>query len=189
MSLSQGSGPQLSGFWMLTGGARSGKSACAELLAARSAHPVVFVATAEAFDDEMAKRIQQHRLDRPAHWVTVEEPLDLHSAVSATHPDACLVIDCITVWVNNLLFHRGLDAGPAIEAAAVELSQLLVGRAGPTIVVTNEVGLGLVPETPLGRLYRDTLGRVNATLARAANHVLLMSAGRAVALHPVEDLF
>jgi adenosylcobinamide kinase / adenosylcobinamide-phosphate guanylyltransferase len=154
-----------------------------------SGQPVVFVATAEAFDTEMAERIKQHRLDRPAHWATVEEPIELVAAVSAVPSDVCVVIDCITVWVNNFFHHRGLDSGPAMEAAASELSEHLAGRVGQTIVVTNEVGLGLVPETPLGRLYRDTLGRVNATIAASASRVFLMSAGRAVELRPIDDLF
>lgn len=173
------------GCWMLTGGARSGKSALAETLAHRHNGPVVFVATAEPFDDDMAERIRRHREQRPTSWQTVEAPLELTAAVAAVPDSACLVIDCLTVWVGNMFHHRPDDVVELVDAGATELTRLIARRGGPTVVVTNEVGLGLVPDTPLGRRYRDTLGRVNTTLAAGADRVLLLSAGRAIELREV----
>jgi precorrin-3B C17-methyltransferase len=178
----------LGGCWLLTGGARAGKSAFAERLAGRSTAPVVIVATAEPLDDDMAARIARHRADRPTHWTTVEEPVALADAVDRLTDDCCLVIDCVTVWVGNLFHHDGADAGERIEAAAQRLARAIAQRRGPSIVVTNEVGFGLVPDTLLGRRYRDTLGRVNATLAAVSDRVVLLSAGRAIELQALEDL-
>ncbi|MCX7619283.1 MAG: precorrin-3B C(17)-methyltransferase [Acidimicrobiales bacterium] len=175
------------GFWLLTGGARSGKSAAAEQLAARSGRPVYVIATAEPVDDDLMARIACHRAARPQSWVTIEAPLDLVGAVAQVPGDACLVLDCVTVWLGNLFHHRGEDAQGA-DDAAVALASALAARSGPSFVVTNEVGLGIVPDTALGRRYRDTLGRVNATLAQAAARVLFLSAGRAVELGAITEL-
>lgn len=186
---SHGTAPaSLQGRWLLTGGARSGKSAYAERLVARSTAPVVVIATAEAFDDDMAARIARHRAERPAQWRTIEEPRDLVGALASVPGDACVLLDCITVWVGNRFHHDGVEAGARIEAAAVELAQAIAARRGPSVVVTNDVGLGLVPDTALGRRYRDTLGRVNATLAAAADRVLFLSAGRAVDLTALDRI-
>lgn len=174
------------GVWLLTGGARAGKSAHAERLAARTGLPVTVVATAEPLDQEMAARIEEHRSRRPPGWVTVEAPVELAAAVGAVSSDACVVVDCVTVWVGNL-FHRGIPEGE-IEVAAGALAEVLRRRRGPALVVTNEVGLGLVPETALGRRYRDVLGRVNATLAGVADRVVLMCAGRGVELSPLDPV-
>jgi adenosyl cobinamide kinase/adenosyl cobinamide phosphate guanylyltransferase len=159
----------------LLGGARSGKSALALRLAARH-DEVVFVATGEARDDEMTARIERHRAERPAHWRTVEEPLRLRAAIEAAPPDACLVVDCLSLWVANLL-----EAGEPVDDGVAGVA---TSRPGPTIAVSNEVGMGLVPTTPLGREYRDVLGRVNATWAAAADRAYLVVAGRAL---PLED--
>lgn len=159
---------------LLIGGARSGKSALAVEIARRHDGDVVFVATAEPFDDDMAARIAQHRLDRP-EWPTVEAPRELAVAVAAADVDALLIIDCVTVWVGNEL-HHGAPMDPAPLVAA------LTSRRGPSVVVTNEVGLGVHPETELGRRYRDELGRVNQALADASTTTLLMVAGRALRL-------
>jgi precorrin-3B C17-methyltransferase len=174
------------GVWLLTGGARAGKSAYAERLAARTGLPVTVVATAEALDEEMAARIEAHRSRRPAGWATIEEPVELAAAVRTVAPGSCVVVDCVTVWVGNL-FHRGVPDGE-IEAAAAALAEVLRRRVGPSVVVTNEVGFGLVPETALGRRYRDVLGRVNATLAGLADRVVLMCAGRGVELAALEPV-
>ena len=154
----------------LLGGARSGKSSLAVRLAAETGAPVVFVATGEARDAEMAERIAHHRAERPAGWETVEEPLELHAAIESAPPDACVVVDCLSLWVANVL-EQGADPEPRVPL-----------RRGPTIVVSNEVGLGVVPATPLGRTYRDVLGRVNAAWAAAANEAYFVVAGKALRL-------
>lgn len=163
---------------MLIGGARSGKSRIAVQLARRH-EPVVFVATGEACDAEMADRIAMHRAERPSSWQTIEEPVRLGDALAAAPADACLVIDCLSLWVANLIEQR---PGADIEREASAVAALTGARSGPTIAVTNEVGLGIVPATPLGREYRDVLGRVNAIWARAAADAYLVVAGRILRL-------
>ena len=166
---------------LLTGGARSGKSALAVEVALRQPAPVVFVATAEAGDDEMAARIAAHRRERPAAWTTVEEPLALGPAVGAADAGACVVVDCLALWTANVLAARGGEAAVAEAHVAAEVA---AGRPGPTIAVTNEVGMGVVPATPLGREFRDVLGAVNAIWSRAAAEAFLVVAGRRLALAP-----
>jgi adenosyl cobinamide kinase/adenosyl cobinamide phosphate guanylyltransferase len=159
---------------LLLGGARSGKSRLAVRLAAESGRPVVFVATGEAGDDEMADRIARHRDERPVEWTTVEEPIDLAGAIAAAPEGATLVVDCLSLWVANVFETRD------VEREAREAAALAVART--TIAVTNEVGLGVVPATPLGRAYRDVLGRVNAIWAEAADEAYLVVAGRVLRL-------
>jgi adenosylcobinamide kinase / adenosylcobinamide-phosphate guanylyltransferase len=171
---------------LLIGGARSGKSALALRLASEQESPVVFVATAEAGDAEMAERIAQHRRERPASWQTIEEPLRLCETIAAASKEGCLVVDCLTLWAANAL--ERLGAAEA-EAHAVAAAGAASARGGVTIAVTNEVGLGLVPDNPLGRIYRDLLGRVNAIWADAADDVLLVVAGRMLALGKTDSLF
>jgi adenosylcobinamide kinase / adenosylcobinamide-phosphate guanylyltransferase len=168
------------GLTFFVGGARSGKSTLAVRAAAEWGGPVVVVATAEARDEEMAARIAQHRAERPQEWTTIEEPLDLVAALERAPADACVVLDCLTLWTAN-----ALEAGwndEAIESAAGEVAALAGRRAAPTVVVSNEVGMGLVPDTPLGRRYRDVLGRVNAIFAGAAERACLVVAGRTLEL-------
>jgi adenosyl cobinamide kinase/adenosyl cobinamide phosphate guanylyltransferase len=160
---------------LLLGGARSGKSALAVRMATEAGRPVVFVATGEAGDAEMAERIRLHRESRPADWTTVEEPLELRRALDDAG-DALVVVDCLTLWVANAL-EDGWSAARIEEHAAGAAS-----RAGDTIAVSNEVGLGVVPPTPLGRTYRDVLGRVNAIWAAAADEALFVVAGRTLEL-------
>jgi adenosylcobinamide kinase / adenosylcobinamide-phosphate guanylyltransferase len=154
---------------LLIGGARSGKSSLALRLAEGE---VVFIATGEAGDAEMAERIDAHRAERPPSWRTVEAPIDLTGALRDAPPDACVIVDCLTLWVANTM-----DEARAREAAA-----LAVARPGQTIAVTNEVGLGIVPANELARSYRDLLGRVNTIWAEAADRVLLVVAGRTLEL-------
>lgn len=161
---------------LLIGGARSGKSSLAVERAARADQPVVFVATGEAGDEEMAARIDQHRRERPAHWSTVEEPVELGRAVAAAPGTDVLVVDCLSLWVANVL-----ERGTA-EDAAGEAARLAAARPGLTIAVTNEVGLGIVPDNELARHYRDVLGRVNAIWAAAADEAYFVVAGRALRL-------
>jgi adenosylcobinamide kinase/adenosylcobinamide-phosphate guanylyltransferase len=160
---------------LLIGGVRSGKSSLAVEIGCRHDGDVVFIATAEPFDDDLRERIAQHRQDRP-HWPTTEAFLDLGASIADAPDDALLIVDCITVWVGNELHHRG-----GVEATDVLVA--LAGRNGPSVVITNEVGLGVHPETELGRRYRDDLGRVNQALAALATTTLLMVAGKAMRLN------
>ncbi len=170
---------------LVLGGARSGKSAYAEGRATALAGPhgrVLYVATAEALDDEMARRIAHHRASRPASWRTVEEPRDPAAAMRAAAPDTRVVLlDCITLWLSNLLSAlQAQDDGTPEEAVDAGVTGLLAAYQAGTadlVLVSNEVGLGIVPAYPLGRLYRDLLGRVNIRLAAAADEVVLMVAG------------
>ncbi len=168
------------GLVFLVGGARSGKTALALGLAARSGGPVVVVATAEVRDEEMAARIERHRAERPRDWSTLEVPLDVTRALAGAPEEACVVVDCLTLWTSNALEAGWSDE--AVERAAGELAALAAARSAPTLVVSNEVGLGIVPDTPLGRRYRDVHGRVNAVVAAAAERALLVVAGRTLEL-------
>lgn len=162
---------------LLLGGARSGKSTLAVQMAERQQQPVVFIATAEAFDDDMAARIRRHRDERPAHWTTIECPVALAEAVDAAPADSFVVVDCLTVWMANLMVH----SADHTDAAAVLLAAL-ARRTAPAVVVSNEVGMGIVPEHPMGREYRDDLGRLNQQVAALAHTTLLLVAGRATRL-------
>jgi adenosylcobinamide kinase/adenosylcobinamide-phosphate guanylyltransferase len=164
---------------LLIGGARAGKSRLAVQLAAAQPAPVVFLATGEPGDDEMRVRIADHRRERPAHWQTIEEPLELGQALAAADPDSCLVVDCLTLWVANALAALG---PAAVEREAANAATAAAARPGATIAVSNEVGLGIVPDNALARTYRDVLGRVNAAWADAADRSFLVVAGQTVAL-------
>lgn len=165
---------------LLIGGARSGKSALAVEMGARAAasgREVVFVATATAVDDDMAARIDHHRAERPP-WPTIEEPHDLGAAIAATPRRAFVIVDCLTVWVANLLWRGDDDA--SVERAAAAAARPSPDR--DIVAVTNEVGLGVHPGNELGRRYRDLLGRVNHAWAAASDRTLLLVAGRALPL-------
>jgi adenosylcobinamide kinase/adenosylcobinamide-phosphate guanylyltransferase/adenosylcobyric acid synthase len=172
---------------LLIGGVRSGKSRLAVELAGASGRPVVFVATAERGDVDMADRIDRHRAERPPEWTTVEEPIDLAGVLVRAATDAFVVVDCLTLWVANLVFADRSD--DEILATAGALASALAARHAPSVVVTNEVGLGIHPDTDLGRRYRDLLGGVNRAVAAEAWRSLLVVAGRAIRLdHPHELL-
>jgi adenosyl cobinamide kinase/adenosyl cobinamide phosphate guanylyltransferase len=177
-------------FVLLLGGARSGKSALAVRIASRSAAPVAMIATAEAGDPEMADRIARHRAQRPQSWTTVEEPTALVEAVGSAPVGQFLIVDCLTLWVSNRMA-RGDDDG-SISGSARAAAEVLAGRRPGAVVVSNEVGLGIVPENALARRFRDTLGVVNTTFAAAADRSLLLAAGRILELRPearlLEDL-
>lgn len=171
---------------LLLGGARSGKSTLAVQMAERHQAPVTFVATAEPFDDDLRDRVARHRLERPAHWATVECPVLLHDAIRDVPADHFLIVDCLTVWLGNLFAH--LPDQAARNAAVATCCEALRTREGDTVVVSNEVGMGVHPETVMGREYRDELGRLNQSVAALADTTLLLVAGRAVRLHDPWEL-
>lgn len=166
---------------LVLGGARSGKSRHAEALARATGLPRLYVATAEPFDDEMRERIDRHRADRAGDgWQTVEAPLDLAEALRAARATGGVtLVDCATLWLSNLLL-----AERDVAAAQAELLATLAVSGGPVVIVSNEVGFGIVPETPLGRRFRDAQGRLNAALAAAADRVTLVVAGLPLDLKP-----
>ncbi len=167
---------------LILGGARSGKSRHAEQLAARHTH-ALYVATAEAWDEEMAERIANHKAQRPAHWRTLEAAHSVGAAITAHNQAADVVLlDCLTLLANNVIIALPDGAGEAAATAALmaEVDGLLAAYAASSaewIIVSNEVGLGIVPAYPLGRIYRDALGRANQRLAAAADCVIFMVAG------------
>lgn len=169
---------------LLTGGARSGKSSIAVRRAQRSDRPVLFVATGQARDEEMADRIARHQQERPEGWTTVEAPLELVAAVTPLPGGSTVVVDCLSLWVSNLM-ERGDDERTVVEQADA-LAAWATAYPGEVIVVTNEVGLGIVPMHPVSRDYRDRLGRVNATVSARADLAQLVVAGRTLTLDPVE---
>jgi adenosylcobinamide kinase / adenosylcobinamide-phosphate guanylyltransferase len=166
---------------LVLGGVRSGKSRYAQQLAEQSRH-VMFVATAKITDEEMRAKIQRHREDRPKDWLTVEEPLEL-AKVLAEHELNCevIVVDCLTIFAANLLEATGEDSD-ALEQRIEALCAALQTVQCNVVIVSNEVGSGVVPAYPLGRRYRDLLGEINQRIARVADDVVLMVAGLPLAL-------
>ena len=156
---------------LVLGGARSGKSRHAEALVEGAGGAPVYVATAEPLDEEMRLRIAEHRTRRGPRWTTIEEPLALASVLRdfARRP---VLVDCLTLWLSNVL-HAGRDAASEIDALVAALASL----AGPVVLVSNEVGLGIVPENKLARLFRDHAGRLNREVAAVAQHVVFLAAG------------
>ena len=172
----------------LVGGARSGKSSLAVRMAKDHAGSVAFVATCPRIDgdDDLDRRIERHRAERPG-WPTIEELHDLEGVIAGLGDDTFVIVDCVTLWVFNLM-HRGDDAD-AIVAAASSFGRAAAARPNPIVVISNEVGLGVHPETEEGRIYRDILGSVNRAVAEHSNRALLLVAGLAVPLRdPAEFL-
>jgi adenosylcobinamide kinase/adenosylcobinamide-phosphate guanylyltransferase len=167
---------------MLLGGARSGKSALAVRLMRAAPGDVAMIVTAEGGDDEMVERIRQHRSTRPSEWLVVEEPTELLAAGKDVDDEAGLIIDCLTLWVSNLM-GVGLDQREILERAR-HVSEWARGRAGQTLVVSNEVGSGIVPDNALARRYRDLLGSVNSLFAGASHAVFMTVAGGVVRVEP-----
>jgi adenosylcobinamide kinase / adenosylcobinamide-phosphate guanylyltransferase len=191
---------------LILGGARSGKSTFAEQLATNSQRSVAFIATAAGSDDEMRERIARHRAARPAGWQTLEETLDLAGAIRRASQQAdVLLLDCLTLWLSNILLQEmaAHDEGEAEMASRPEsllvseramkdlndcLDEIqLLGAEKTVIMVSNEVGLGIVPSYALGRLYRDMLGYVNQRVAQVADCVYLMVAGIAVDIKRLQE--
>ena len=157
---------------LVLGGARSGKSAFAESLA-REQGRGIYVATAERVDEEMARRIEAHRARRGEDWHTVEAPLELAEAIRReSSPHACLLVDCLSVWLGNLLHH-----GRCVDSACTALLDSLRDAAGPVVLVANEVGLGIVPDNATARVFRDHAGRLNQSVATLAERVYFVAAG------------
>lgn len=161
---------------LVLGGARSGKSRYAERLVTGLPAPWLYVATAEALDDEMAERIAHHRARRDEGWTTVDAPRDLASALRSA-PASAILIDCLTLWLTNVMLGGG-DVAREQEALLDALAQADV----PVVAVSNEVGLGIVPENALARAFRDAQGRLNAAVAERADRVVFMAAGLALTL-------
>ena len=158
---------------LVLGGARSGKSMFAEQIVRDSGLEAIYVATATAGDDEMRDRIAHHRAQRGDTWRTIEEPLDLPAVLAReAHPGRILLVDCLTLWLSNLM-HAGAD----IAAASQRLCEKLQRPHCPIVLVSNEVGLGLVPETSLGRQFRDEQGRLNQRVAACVDEVAFILAG------------
>jgi adenosylcobinamide kinase/adenosylcobinamide-phosphate guanylyltransferase len=165
---------------LVTGGARSGKSRFAELLAADSGLEKVYVATGAAHDGEMAERIALHRDRRGNCWRTVEEPLDLCGALRRDcAEDRVVLVDCLTLWLSNLMFSE-----KDIAAESARLCAVLSTLSGPCIFVSNEVGMGIVPENSLSRAFRDAQGRLNQDMAQVCGKVVFVAAGLPILLKP-----
>jgi len=169
------------GMTLILGGARSGKSSFAENIARETGNAVLFIATATAGDNEMAERIRQHQASRPAGWQTLEIPYNLGNYL-ASPVAPVVIVDCITLLVSNMLMSlpENTPEEVVLDKICTEINELIAAQGrlgGQWLIVSNEVGLGLVPPCPLGRVYRDALGWTNQALARAANRVILMVAG------------
>ena len=179
------------GITFVTGGARSGKSAYAVELAKRSSGPVVYLATAEPIDDEMRARIAKHQAERPAEWRTIEEPLELARRFEEeVELGSTVIVDCMTVWLGNVLEHHApkatVQAANAYALGEVErLGSVAADRGLALIVISNEVGSGIVPADALTRGYRDLLGEVNQRLAAMAGSVVLLVSGIPVGLRSI----
>lgn len=160
---------------LVLGGARSGKSRHAESLVESLAPPWTYVATAQAYDEEMEERIRHHRLRRQGNWETIEAPLHLETALAAVPRGRPLLLDCLTLWLTNVML-----GGGDVEEASLRLAELLGRPHGPWVVVSNEVGLGIVPDNALSRQFRDAAGRLNQMVAGKAESVFFMVAGIAM---------
>ncbi|MHB8122454.1 MAG: bifunctional adenosylcobinamide kinase/adenosylcobinamide-phosphate guanylyltransferase [Desulfuromonadaceae bacterium] len=165
----------------ITGGARSGKSTFAEKLAREFGAPLGYLATAQALDGEMDERVRRHRLRRGAEWSTLEEPIHLSQALARCDGQyQAILVDCVTLWLSNLLF-KYEDTGEEIEERihddVVRLKHTLHGMVTPVILVSNEVGMGIVPDNALARIFRDIAGTANQALAASADDVYAVISG------------
>ena len=170
---------------VILGGARSGKSAFAVETAKKHGGEVIYVATAPESDKDMADRIARHRSERPSDWTTIEEQIDLAGALDGAG-DALVIIDCLTLWISNLMWRDHTD--DQIHDIAARAARQASERSAPTIAISNEVGMGIHPDTALGRRYRDVLGRVNQLWVATSSSSLLLVAGRAIELGDPWDI-
>jgi adenosylcobinamide kinase/adenosylcobinamide-phosphate guanylyltransferase len=159
-------------FVLILGGARSGKSSIAEKLVTLCGKPRIYIATAEAWDDEMRDRVARHRADRGPDWLTVEAPLDLVGALGRVEPEAAVLVDCATLWLTNQLL-----ADHDLEGETARLAAAIAACPAPVALVSNEVGWGIVPDNALARRFRDAQGRLNQQMAAQADLVLGVMAG------------
>ena len=157
---------------LVTGGARSGKSALAERLAQSCGNKVIYIATSEPFDDEMQSRIDRHRARRDAGWRTVDAPLELPDMLVQTDGDAPRLVDCLTMWLNNLIYNNR-DVADEVD----KLIKVISEQQADLVMVTNEIGSGLVPQTAEARKFRDLAGELNQMVAQAASQVYLSVSG------------
>lgn len=173
---------------LVTGGARSGKSALAEGLVARTGRAMIYIATAQAGDAEMGARIAAHQARRGADWSLIEAPLDLCAALVASDGQGVRLVDCLTLWLSNISFAAGQEASADDVAAQVAgLCDTLARQRDPVVMVTNELGLGIVPQNALARRFRDDHGLMNQQVARAADEVWMAVSGLPLRLKPGRD--
>ena len=178
--MARGNDPQTLRSALILGGARSGKSAYAQVLAEACSPLRLYLATGAPGDEEMAARIARHQADRGEGWTTLEEPLEVAAALlKHARAGAVVVVDCLTLWLSNLML-AGRDPGPAVTALADALAAL----AGPAILVSNEVGMGIVPDHKLSREFRDWQGRTNREIGAACDAVIFVAAGLPLRLKP-----
>jgi adenosylcobinamide kinase/adenosylcobinamide-phosphate guanylyltransferase len=164
---------------LITGGARSGKSALAERMTLALGPQAIYIATAEAWDDEMAGRIARHRARRGAEWETLAEPIDLAGALEDSDGGRPRLVDCLTLWLSNLMF-----AGRDWEAEVARIADLVPRLSAPVVFVTNEVGSGIVPDNALARAYRDAAGLTNQRIADACDELWLCVSGYPLKVKP-----
>ncbi len=157
---------------LVTGGARSGKSRLAEARCLALGSPAVYIATAEIFDDEMRARVAAHRARRGDEWRDFAAPLDVVGAIAASEGQGPRLIDCLTMWLNNVIYH-----GQNVELQMVRLCGALRGARAPVVLVTNEIGMGIVPDNAAARAFRDAQGILNQQVAALADEVILAVSG------------
>jgi adenosylcobinamide kinase/adenosylcobinamide-phosphate guanylyltransferase len=174
---------------LVTGGSRSGKSSWAQNTAEAISDRRVFIATCPVIDEEMQERIRKHRKARnERNWHTIEEPLDIAGAIDSSHEFPVALVDCLTLWINNLMYRAGKENAAITETDIVMECRRVIGAAklhpGAVVFVTNEVGMGIVPENAQARLYRDLSGRCNQVMAEACDRVVLMVSGLPLEMKP-----
>ena len=164
---------------LVTGGARSGKSVFAEKRTKQLGSSLIYIATSEVIDSEMKKRVEEHQARRGSEWQTLHAPINLTEALIETDGKGPCLVDCVTFWLNNLIFHD-----EDIDAATKELITVLNERSDPVVLVTNEVGSGIIPENSLARRFCDEAGRLNQTISQIADEVYVSISGIPLQIKP-----